>query len=367
MSEVYTRRLSEVYQAIVGKTSDERTGAADMMHETYRLEKFIRRKRSSDENSMGKTQNETVYDENALKLLKQKIVLAYILSYTVKEFYTMDIDSIARCIEGEPEIHKTAVDELGQDISDFVTPMISGKDPNRKSRQEGNVLFDILFDVLVPDRNETIKLIINIEAQNEIQNLKYDIVTRGIYYVARSISAQKNIEFVNSNYQDIKKVYSIWICINCNSDVENTITEYSIDKKELVGHYAREDYYDLLSVIQICLSKDVVDAADDSERLLRLLETFFSSNMSIEERKDIIVNDFSIPYSNDIERSVDAMCNASQGIKNEAMRQGVEKGKIEGKIEAYMDMGLTADDISRKMGISKDTVCDIINSLTVTV
>ncbi len=101
--------------------------------------------------------------------------------------------------------------------------------------------------------------------------------------------------------------------------------------------------------------------------MLRLLETFFSSNISIEERKDIIVNDFSIPYSNDIERSVDAMCNASQGIKNEAMRQGVEKGKIEGKIEAYMDMGLTADDISRKMGISKDTVCDIINSLTVTV
>ena len=88
--------------------------------------------------------------------------------------------------------------------------------------------------------------------------------------------------------------------------------------------------------------------------------------MSIEDRKVIIVNEFSIPYSNDIERSVDAMCNASQGIKNEAMRQGVEKGKIEGKIEAYMDMGFTADDISRKMGISKDTVCDIINSLTVT-
>ena len=132
-------------------------------------------------------------------------------------------------------------------------------------------------------------------------------------------------------------------------------------------------------MIQICLSKDVVDAATDSERLLRLLETFFSSNMSIEERKDIIVNEFSIPYSNDIERSVDAMCNASQGIKNEAMRQGLEEGrkkgmiegkqagKIEGKIEAYLDIGLTADEISQKMGISKDTVCDIISSLTVTV
>ena len=77
------------------------------------------------------------------------------------------------------------------------------------------------------------------------------------------------------------------------------------------------------------------------------------------------------------------MCNASQGIKNEAMRQGLEEGrkkgviegikagkiegKKEGKIEAYLDMGLTADEISKKMGISKDTVCDIISSLTVTV
>lgn len=52
----------------------------------------------------------------------------------------------------------------------------------------------------------------------------------------------------------------------------------------------------------------------------------------------------SILYSNDIERSVDAMCNASQGIKNEAMRQGLEKGKI----EAYLDMGLSADEISKK-------------------
>ena len=63
------------------------------------------------------------------------------------------------------------------------------------------------------------------------------------------------------------------------------------------------------------------------------------------------------------------MCNASQGIKNEAMRQGLEegrkKGMIEGKIEAYLDMGLSADEISQKMGISKDTVCNIISSLTV--
>ena len=56
------------------------------------------------------------------------------------------------------------------------------------------------------------------------------------------------------------------------------------------------------------------------------------------------------------------MCNASQGIKNEAMRQGLEAGKIEGKIEAYLDMGLTADEISKKMEMPKDIVCDIINS-----
>lgn len=307
-----------------------------------------------------KSPNETRYDENILKLLKQRMVLAYILRYTVKEFKNMDIEEICKCIEGEPKIHEERVDEYGNIIEDFISPMIEGGDPNHKSIQDGTVLFDIVFDVFVPGESGMIKMIINVEAQNEVHNLGYHIVTRGVYYAARSISSQKNVEFVKSNYQDLKKVYSIWICINSDKETENTITEYSITKKDLVGHYPKNDYYDLISVVQVCLSRDIIDVADDEKKLLRLLETFVSTKITEEERKKIIVNEFKIPYSQEIERSVEEMCNASQGIRNEAMIEGMEKGKIE---IYYNEMNLSVREISRKLGVEESKVREIIATL----
>ena len=48
------------------------------------------------------------------------------------------------------------------------------------------------------------KIIINVEAQRK-EPAEYDILNRTIFYVSREISSQKNREFVNSNYNDIKK------------------------------------------------------------------------------------------------------------------------------------------------------------------
>lgn len=256
-------------------------------------------------------------------------MLAYILKYTVSEFKDMDVSDIANCIEGEPKVQEEKVDEYGQSIEDFVSPMIEGSDTSHKSRTDGTVYFDIVFNVFVPGESGTIKMIINVEAQNEVHSLGYHIVTRGIYYASREISSQKNVEFVKSNFQDIKKVYSIWICINSDKETENTITKYSITKKDLVGHYPRDDYYDLISVVQICLSKDIVDAADDGRKLLRLLEAFISTDITNEERKQIVVDEFKIPYSRSVERSVEDMCNASQGIRNEGIAQGMAQGRTE--------------------------------------
>lgn len=307
--------------------------------------------------------NEIKYDENVLKLLKQKAVLAYILKYTVREFADMDVKDIADCIEGEPKVHEERVDEYGQSMEDFISPMIKGSDTSRKSRTEGTVCFDIVFNVFVPGEQGTIKMIINVEAQNEVHSLGYHIVTRGIYYAARELSSEKNAEFVKSNYQDIKKVCSIWICVNSDKETENTITEYSITKKDLVGHYPREDYYDLISVVQVCLSKDIADAADDGTKLLRLLEAFVSTNITSEARKKIVLEEFGIPYSGDVERSVEDMCNASQGIRNEGIAQGMAQGIINGRVAAYLDMGLSKEDICLKLAMSEADVESVIASL----
>lgn len=95
-------------------------------------------------------------------------------------------------------------------------------------------------------------------------------------------------------------------------------------------------------------------------RVLRIPQIRFydcSGNWSGEKR-DIVENEYHIPYNEDIERSVEEMCNASQGVLN----KGIEIGVIKGKVEAYHEIGMSTSEIAAKMNISEKEVNDIINS-----
>ena len=122
---------------------------------------------------------------------------------------------------------------------------------------EGSVTFDIRFYALTPT-DERVKLIINVEAQNDFYP-GYPLIKRAIYYGSRQISAQYGSEFEKAEYENIKKVYSIWICFDPPHNRRNTITMYQITEKQIVGEvYEIVAHYDLMSVVMICLgtSKD---------------------------------------------------------------------------------------------------------------
>ena len=70
------------------------------------------------------------------------------------------------------------------------------------------------------------------------------------------ISAQLEQEFVIPNYDDIKKVYSIWICMEPSKKLANTIVEYHMTEREIYGSVKRDDACDLLSVIMIRLNAE---------------------------------------------------------------------------------------------------------------
>ena len=105
--------------------------------------------------------------------------------------------------------------------------------------------------------NERVKIILDAEVQKSFYP-GYHIVSKGVFYTSRMISAQLDTEFKLPNYNDIKKVYSIWICMNPPKQVSNTITEFSMNKKDLVGSSGDLGRYDLLSVIIIGLSKNIL-------------------------------------------------------------------------------------------------------------
>lgn len=76
------------------------------------------------------------------------------------------------------------------------------------------------------------QIIINLEAQKDEPN-EYDILNRAIFYVSRLISSQKERDFKNTNYNDIKRVYSIWVCMNTD---ENSMSHIHL-AKELFRNY----------------------------------------------------------------------------------------------------------------------------------
>ena len=92
---------------------------------------------------------------------------------------------------------------------------------------------------------------------------------RGIFYCARILSQEYNVEFNAKDYSRIKKVYSIWICKDVPDKYANTITSYSIKENDMYGEFTGETYYDLVNVVMIRLGSE--DIASDNE-LIGLLK-----------------------------------------------------------------------------------------------
>ncbi|MEE1258484.1 MAG: hypothetical protein UHN47_18560 [Lachnospiraceae bacterium] len=266
------------------------------------------------------TDKKAEYDENVKYLLSEKIILAHILVYAVKEYFGMKPEDVAELIEGMPQVSKVAVNPGESNMPEIIGDNVEDATPN-----EGKVTYDIRFRALAPERDALMQLIIDVEAQKDYYP-GYDLLTRGIYYGARMISAQKGAEFLEDDYDKIKKVYSIWICMNAPSYAENTITEYGIQKRSIAGEFPEnKGRYDLMSVIMICLSKKVAQAGDNT-KLQRLLGTLLASEMTKAEKKDIIESEYGIPMNQEIERRVNTMCNLSEAIEKRGIEQGIERG-----------------------------------------
>ncbi|MCD7854667.1 MAG: Rpn family recombination-promoting nuclease/putative transposase [Clostridiales bacterium] len=263
------------------------------------------------------------YDEQLKKTLSIKIFLANILKDCLEEFKDYDQYDIAeKYIEGEPEVSVEAVHINDKEV-------ITGMD-----RDDTVVRYDILFYAYVPSLSGTVKLIINIEAQNKF-NTKYPLLKRAVYYCSRLISDQYNKEFTNSEYGNIKKVVSIWICWDAPKNKQNTITRFSLKEQNIIGKakYNFKDY-DLLDIVMVCLGKR---DSENYKSCLKLIDVITASDLSAQERLDIMENDFNIKITKNIEEGVTTMCNVSYGIEKRGEERGEMKGRAEGRAEGIIE------------------------------
>ena len=227
-------------------------------------------------------QEQALYDASCKRLLSYKIFLAWILKYCLDEYRDCDVTTIAeKYIEGIPSVGETGVDPDQSNRQVTEGASIAGMNTEDTLVTEGRVNYDIRFHALAPRDGALMRIIVNVEAQNRY-NPGYPLIKRGIYYVSRLISAQHGREFERSGYGKIRKVCSIWICLNADAEKRNSITRYALKEEHLVGRNEEPvANYDLISVVMICLGK-----AEESEEasLLRMLDVLLSNDRKAEEK-----------------------------------------------------------------------------------
>ena len=205
----------------------------------------------------------------------------------------------------------------------------------------------------------SIALIINVEAQNDFYP-GYPLIKRGIYYCSRMISSQYGREFTGPHHEKIKKVYSIWICMNPPKVRENTITRYRLVEEHLVGE-GKEPVrnYDLLSIVMLCLGGP---DGENYDGVLRMLDVLLSNETSEAEKRKVLRDDYDIQMTRTMEQEVSVMCNLSKGVMEKGMAKGRAEGMAKGmtsgilsSIKSLMEtMGMTIEQAMAALKVPED-------------
>lgn len=268
------------------------------------LNNEVKYKNTSLSNSINTIGDDASYDDACKRLLSHKEVLARILKECVSEYKGYDIETIKNCIGKDISISKEAVHQFERVVNE---------NTEDGSVTEGLIKFDIKFTAITPDK-EPIQLIINVENQNDYSP-GYPLVKRCIYYACRLISAEHETVFKNDDYDKIVKVYTIWICTSNFEKEEPRITEFVLDKKELLGksYPIMKKDYDLLDIIIIRLCKNPNDYDSD---IIRFLTYLLSHKFSVAERKRVLSQDYNIKMHEVLE-GVDTMSGLGAAIRQE--------------------------------------------------
>ena len=309
------------------------------------------------------------YDEHAKNILSNRYILAWLLKSTAEELKDFPIEKIVTCIEGEIRISEIPVMPGGTTINlqKKQTDAIIGSKTEDKVPHEGMITYDIRFYVILPETRAGIRLLINVEAQNDFYP-GYEIVTRGIFYASRMISAQLNTEFEEPDYNGVKKVYSIWICMNAPDYIGNTLTVYSIQKKDYIGHSPdKKSSYDKLAVAMLYLNEN----SDMQEKSIHhLLNVVFTSNLKPKEKEKILSSLYHIQVDKSLGREMKDMCNLGEGLWKRGISQGISQGILTGSSEKtkivvrnMLKRGMSEGDICILAECDKDIIDEVRNSI----
>ena len=271
------------------------------------------------------------YDGHVKKLLSFRQVISQILTRTLAEYEGYTPQEAAQWIAPEGILDLEEKERRSEAEEDFMV----GKSEVSEEPGEGSTIYDLRFQIQTPEpEGRRSELLVNLEAQKKFW-MQYRIVTRGIFYAAKMLTEQYGRYFSHSSYQKLRKVYSVWICMNAPDNVGNAMVEYKISKNDRIGNVPEEvKSYDKLSVILICLNTK--KGPGEKGSLHHFLNVLLSPVLKPEEKAEIFSRVYGIRMEKEIRKELEGMCNLGEAIEEEAMKRGRKEGKREGRAESLV-------------------------------
>ena len=259
------------------------------------------------------------YDEACKTYFKYKETLAPILKYAIQELKDLTNEQIIECIDSVSMSDMVPVSDVSAEIKN--------ENQELSSVIEKTIRYDIHFRMKNPKLSTNdfmVYMFIDFEVQNDYRpkNPSYKIENRMIYYMCREISSQLGILTQKTNYDDIRKIYSIWVCSeNIPKKLQNTITRYHLARKDIIGCTDNcEVDLDLIEGIVIRRGDMISD-----ENIFEYLQSVFTSDITT------IKKYVDMDKHPQIEKEVAHMEGLGQSIYNKGVRQGIDQGISQGE------------------------------------
>ena len=141
------------------------------------------------------------------------------------------------------------------------------------------------------------------------------------------VSSQKERDFAYMNYDDIKRVFSIWIHLGMK---ENVLTHVHLAEDSLLGGYHSGAGLGLLNIVLIGLAEELPDRNRKGCGLHRLLNTLLSVEIPAARKVKIMKSEYGIEIDDQIREDVSEMCNLGQGVFEAGEARGIVLGEARG-------------------------------------
>lgn len=222
----------------------------------------------------------------------------------------------------------------------------------------GLVRLDTLIEAVIPGEKKRIRIRFNIETQ-AIANPGYLITNRAQTYAAMLLATQNKDCTGSRKYANLRKVYTVWVCLNPTDDCENTVEHYGI--LPYPSNVPSTTIPSLMEIVMIHLCKTYSDAGPSITDLLNLI---FSVGTDDEKRQTVLKSRYKLEVDLELIREVRQMTDWITEAREIGLEEGYEQGIEKGiKQERNRHKNLLADSVLRAMqrnNLDKNSAMDLI-------